>query len=187
LILAEARDQDVDLVVTVDAGRRTLMSRILGSTTSKLVVNSSRPILVASPTGGPAAWPPKSVLFPVDFSEFCIAAAGTVCELAETVDCSVTMIHVDDAGHRDSDASYRHHRDLVAACERMIRGLPDRTRINHLIKQSTGNTGATICTEAHAHDMIVIAATGKSMLERWLDGSVSEQVLRTAPCPVLVV
>ncbi|MBS2036350.1 universal stress protein [bacterium] len=36
-------------------------------------------------------------------------------------------------------------------------------------------------------DLIVMASAGKSNWMRWISGSIADQVLRTSPCPVLVV
>jgi nucleotide-binding universal stress UspA family protein len=185
-ILLEARALGADLIVTVDAGRHSIRNRILGSTISRLTVSSSRPILIASPTGNNAAWPPESILFPVDFSDYCRAAAPLVGELAATIDCTATMIHVDANAKQNTIDDIRHG-DLVSACEKMLHNLPEKERFNRMIKASHSNIAATICTEAQAHDLIVIAATGKNVLQRLLIGSVSEQILRIAPCPVMVV
>ena len=36
-------------------------------------------------------------------------------------------------------------------------------------------------------DLIVLGTHGRSGVRRWLTGSVAEEVIRRAPCPVLVV
>jgi len=36
-------------------------------------------------------------------------------------------------------------------------------------------------------DLIVMASAGKSNWMRWISGSIADQVLRSSPCPVLVV
>lgn len=38
-----------------------------------------------------------------------------------------------------------------------------------------------------AVDLIVMTSAGKSNWMRWISGSIADQVLRSAPCPVLVV
>jgi nucleotide-binding universal stress UspA family protein len=52
-----------------------------------------------------------------------------------------------------------------------------------------GDPGPAICEEAKVHgvDLIVIGRSGKNWLSRLLDPSVSEYVIKHAPCPVLVV
>ena len=42
-------------------------------------------------------------------------------------------------------------------------------------------------TEEHEIDLVVAGTRGRRGLQRMLTGSVAEEVLRTAPCPVLTV
>lgn len=39
----------------------------------------------------------------------------------------------------------------------------------------------------HKVDLIIVGQTGLNAIERWMIGSVSEYILRTAPCDVLIV
>lgn len=39
----------------------------------------------------------------------------------------------------------------------------------------------------HEVDLIVLNSRGESGWTQWLIGSIAEQILRTSPCPVLVV
>lgn len=39
----------------------------------------------------------------------------------------------------------------------------------------------------HDADLIVVGSNHKNLLQRWFTGSVSDEVVRHAPCPVLVV
>jgi nucleotide-binding universal stress UspA family protein len=52
-----------------------------------------------------------------------------------------------------------------------------------------GDVGGTVCRTALEvkADVIVVGSHGRGAIERILLGSVSEQVVRHAPCPVLVV
>ncbi len=52
-----------------------------------------------------------------------------------------------------------------------------------------GDVGGTVCRIAAdvGADVIVVGSHGRGAIERLLLGSVSEQVVRHAPCPVLVV
>jgi nucleotide-binding universal stress UspA family protein len=65
---------------------------------------------------------------------------------------------------------------------------PDASvRLEHRLEQ--GNAAETILRVAHEEkcDLIVMATHGRTGLVRLLLGSVAEQVLRQAPCPVLTL
>jgi nucleotide-binding universal stress UspA family protein len=49
-----------------------------------------------------------------------------------------------------------------------------------------GGTVCRVAEELHV-DVIVVGSHGRGAIERILLGSVSEQIVRHAPCPVLVV
>ena len=53
----------------------------------------------------------------------------------------------------------------------------------------TGDPGSSISAAAEAEeaDLVVVGTRGRSGAERMLLGSVSDHVVRNAPCPVLVV
>jgi nucleotide-binding universal stress UspA family protein len=50
-----------------------------------------------------------------------------------------------------------------------------------------GRAGPEVLAAAHAMDLILIATQGRSGVSRWWLGSVTDQVVREADCPVLVI
>jgi len=50
-----------------------------------------------------------------------------------------------------------------------------------------GPAAQTIEEAAKPDDLIVMASHGRSGVKRWLIGSVAEKLVRTAPCPVVLV
>ena len=76
----------------------------------------------------------------------------------------------------------------LADTERALRtALPDKTPVNQRVE--TGDPAGAICLAAGdlGVDVIVVGSHGKGFVSRVLLGSVSEHVVRNAPCPVLVV
>jgi nucleotide-binding universal stress UspA family protein len=56
------------------------------------------------------------------------------------------------------------------------------------VELAEGNPATEILARAHEFDLVVMATHGRrGGLERWVGGSVTEAVLRKAPCPVLTV
>ena len=79
----------------------------------------------------------------------------------------------------------RDHRQ-AAAQELVARGRPTGLDVTVLVW--TGDPGESIVSaaEAEAADMIVVGTHGRGPIGRLFLGSVSEHVMRNAPCPVLV-
>lgn len=77
-------------------------------------------------------------------------------------------------------------RRQAAAQELVARGRPTGLNVSFLVW--TGDPGESIVSaaEAEAADLIVVGTHGRGTIGRLLLGSVSEHVVRNAPCPVLV-
>lgn len=74
-----------------------------------------------------------------------------------------------------------------AALELVARGRETGVRVSFLVW--TGDPGESIVSAAEAEnvDLVVVGTHGRGTLGRLLLGSVSEHVVRNAPCPVLIV
>jgi nucleotide-binding universal stress UspA family protein len=138
-------------------------------------------------------WPAR-ILCAIDFSPGAREAARVALALAATSGGEVTLFHSFDlplaaAGEaamtgaatlegleRETDAGLRAWREELGG---------DRIQIAH----GLGGAAETIARHAgdHRFDVIVIGTHGRTGLKRVLLGSVAEQVVRHAPCPVLVV
>jgi nucleotide-binding universal stress UspA family protein len=75
----------------------------------------------------------------------------------------------------------------TAAAELVLRGRRDRVQTSFLIWEGDPAESIVDAARAEGADVIVVGSHGRSALGRALIGSVSEQVVRRAPCPVLVV
>jgi nucleotide-binding universal stress UspA family protein len=134
----------------------------------------------------------------VDFSEIPERVIEASAELASVRGDEVLLLHVaapdpDFVGWEAGPASvleqrsgtlrgeHRQLQELAAALRE--RGFEVRAALVE------GATAETIVEEAERHDArwIVVGSHGKGALKRALLGSVSENVTRHAPCPVVVV
>ena len=77
-------------------------------------------------------------------------------------------------------------RRQIAAQGLVVRGRPAGVNVAFLVW--TGDPGESIVSaaEAEAADLIVVGTHGRGKIGRLFLGSVSEYVMRNAPCPVLV-
>lgn len=137
---------------------------------------------------------PKVVLLPTDFSEPAAAAMSRAFELAEAVGATVHVLHVfsippfPDGMAVGVDVLT----PLEQAADEAMQVATARYRTLSTFggaRTRLGDPTATIVREARAlpADLIVMGTHGRGGFKRFLLGSVAEALLRTAPCPVLVV
>lgn len=198
-ILSAADSIDADMIVTGTHGREGLAHVILGSVAEKVVRRARCPVLTV---GAEAPDTPsiERVLAPVDFSEPSKKALRLAKDVTATYEAQLDVLFV--AEERTvpvfSDTGIpRLNRlkmdpeivkDSARALEQLSENLggPDVPVHGHAAE---GKVPKQIVRFAETHDvdLIVIATRGLSGLNRFLLGSVTQRVVRAAPCPVLTL
>lgn len=139
---------------------------------------------------------PKTILVPIDFSDGSTAALDYAVGLAGKLDAKITLLNVigvqvlgaeygmpvaASAVELICDTSQQELAKLIAANKDKASFAPPvleigdpRTTIEQVVKK----LGA---------DLVVMGTHGRRGLKRLLLGSVAEMVVRTSPCPVLLV
>jgi nucleotide-binding universal stress UspA family protein len=140
----------------------------------------------------------RHVLCPIDFSDFSRHALDHAVAIAHLYEARVTVLHVSSPAHENM---------LLSTAG--VPPLPTSRDRSHLIARTTQfveqEIGAVASVEiavsdaedvskdilAHAGalhaDLLVMGTHGRSGFDRLVLGSVTEKVLRKAPCPVLTV
>jgi nucleotide-binding universal stress UspA family protein len=143
------------------------------------------------------------VLIGTDGSDLAHDAAARAGALLGAVD-EVTVLAVvtttpgDDAGgiEGSTETSEEVQADLAsedaaarAAIDAVVAALPDSWRPTVQRRVEAGDAGPMLVwvAEQEDSDVIVVGSHGRGMFKRLVLGSVSEHVVRHAPCPVLVV
>jgi nucleotide-binding universal stress UspA family protein len=139
----------------------------------------------------------KSILAPVDFSSASHKALAYAAALAEHFDAKLTLLYVHEpAASVGIDGFYPlmlGSDELVAAYKENLaklvqKQLGDDSRVEKiLIREGRAYFEIAETARALKSDVIVISTHGYSGLNHVLLGSVTERVVRHAPCPVLVV
>ena len=140
----------------------------------------------------------KQIICPVDFSESSVRALAHAAALARWYDAQLTVLHVVPTfeamqvrgdlvrahSSRDADAARTGARGDEPIPE--SRGSVVRVRLR---SPESGDPQTTIIDQALSKkaDLIVMGTHGRRGFKRLLLGSVTEAVLREAPCPVLTV
>lgn len=132
----------------------------------------------------------RHVLYPTDFSDTAERAFGYVGRLVDGGARRVTILHVDRAPigkHRDH--LQESHQIDVERVGRLQTALNARGSIDVRVKVVFGSPAAEILRLARSADdtMIVMGSQGKGVVAEVFLGSVSHQVMRQAPVPVLLV
>ena len=137
------------------------------------------------------------ILFPTDFSEFNEAALEFASRLAAESGATLYIVHADDmeqvaavmfdTGYPypspwDDDGRREAHRKLEKVLP-TVSGVKYR----HFYLRGTATGQIVTFAEEHGVDLIVMASHGRTGLRRLLMGSTAENVMRQAPCPVLIV
>ena len=134
----------------------------------------------------------QTIIVPFDFSEPCVDAVETALKLAKSP-ADVHVVHVLQSlatGHPYSEWDEEcEQKRLPTARSSMEEKLKDLQIENVCLDVAIGNAGNAVAGLAKEIDagLIIIPSHGKRGVQRMLLGSVTERVVRLAPCPVLVL
>lgn len=142
---------------------------------------------------------PERVLFPTDFSRLSNAAASWAVDLVRRFDSHLDIIHVLQppsiatpegyvlpTGPFMDDVRGQVRKWLENERERLQAALPG-IRVETALLEGTPFVEIVQYARQRAVDLIVIGTHGRSGIRHALLGSVTEKVVRKAPCAVLTV
>src|SRR5262245_53574567 len=138
---------------------------------------------------------PTKILHPTDYSDTSRPALMEALSLAQEHQARLVVLHVvDSLGPEDLTFGDSTSADQPDAYRRKLfdelrRVLPSDTHVHvDCVLSEEELVTAILRTQAEfGCDLIVLGTHGETGLRRWLTGSVAEEVVRRAPCPVLVV
>jgi nucleotide-binding universal stress UspA family protein len=135
-----------------------------------------------------------TILHPTDFSESADQAFHLACSLARDHNARLIVLHVmptpiTTLGGMPAVPPIpdEYGREELAQKLRAVQAPPPAIPLDHMLEE--GDPIATILqlAERVPCDLIVMGTHGRRGLGRLLMGSVAEEVMRKAPCPVLTV
>jgi len=137
--------------------------------------------------------PIKTILHPTDFSERATYGFKLACALARDYGARLILCHVHQIPtvvYGEFGAVPPEPEDTVDMLRDMLlRVRPADPSIpveHHLLEGEPAAEIVHLASDSHS-DLIVLGTHGRTGLARLLMGSVAEQVVRRAPCPVLTV
>lgn len=146
------------------------------------------------PAPGPVpAGAVRRILLATDLSPASDGATRQAFELASALGATLLIVSVIDpsargaSGGRVERMDQRRAQREVAAQQLVLRGRQAGLPVSFMVWE--GEPGQSIVDAAAAEqvDLVVVGTHGRGTVGRLLIGSVSDYVLRNAPCPVLVV
>jgi nucleotide-binding universal stress UspA family protein len=135
----------------------------------------------------------KNILFATDFSPAADAAAPFAIQIAKSYGAKVYGVHINPFDNYTS-AAPEAWAAMAEAAEKETKEHSQRLNeqlkgVEHEVVIGEGNIWEVISNliKHKEIDLIVLGTRGRTGLEKALLGSVAEQILRQAPCPVLTV
>jgi nucleotide-binding universal stress UspA family protein len=133
----------------------------------------------------------NKILVPLDGSSLSERALSTALAVAQSADAQLLLARVPTlAGShepptgRSLEVARREIRTYLAGVRQ---AQPPEVKLTTLVPEGDVASAIVDTAAAERADLIVMSTHGYSGLTRWVLGSVTEKVLRTAPCPVLAV
>lgn len=140
----------------------------------------------------------KKIMVPVDFSAASRAALWRASELATALGASIELLHVLElpAAHVMASEAYvplplEYRQDVRRHAEHHLNDWLSTSSVGptvrHELRDGKPFTEITSYARQHGIDLIVMGTHGRGGMSHLLLGSVTENVIRTSPCPVLVI
>lgn len=196
-ILEYARDEEVGLIVMGTQGLQGWRRGVLGSVAEAVARRAACPVLTVRPLDAPGRveWPPSRVLLAIDEipDDAIPPAAEWAARLSVAYGAPLEIVHVT---HEPLLASGGFPLPSVirAQAREKLLDLAERLRADiggtlpaHITVRSglPADTIRAVAEEVRSH-LLVVGTEGLSGAGRFFLGSVAEDLVRTAPCPVLV-
>ncbi len=176
-------------------GRTGIERYLLGSITAKVVRLSDVPVLtVRAEPDGTVTYPFADILIPTDGSEQAAAAIDVGVDITSNYDARLHALSVVEPIAMGVDFQSADVFELLEeAAQSAVESVENNAAQASLSGIETAVKFGYPYREIHSYvdandiDLIVMGTHGRSGLERYLLGSVTEKIVRTAAVPVLTV
>lgn len=192
-IVDYAAAEAVDVVVMPTRGRRGLGRLLLGSTTERVVRQSDVPVLTLRPDTD-VEYPYRDVLVPTDGSDCARAALALGVDAATAEGATLHLLSAVDIASLGVDVRTDvRTASLEESAETILEeasGFAEERGVDPVTAVEYGGSihGAIRAyVDDHGVDLVVVGTHGRTGFDRYMLGSVTEALVRTASVPVLTV
>ena len=196
-IIHYAQDNNIDLIVLSSHGHSGLKRWVFGSVATRLLRKAPCSTLVIRAKVTIEPFSQNHFLIPLDGSELAEHALKPAMSFAMLTQANITLFTAVFALDELAPALYKHRLNLVEREERIIKKRYLRklvaafadVKISAKAIIDRGAAHECILAYAHKHlvDLIIMSSHGRSGVELWAFGSVTEKVLNGSHCAVLIV
>ena len=196
-IVEYAAEHKIDLIILGTHGQRGMRRLLLGSVAEEVVRTAGCPVMTLRAVAAERLEPIERIVVPFDFSKDSEWALEVAKNLATTyVGCQIDLVHVSappiaPGGYGIPVAVSTYvdvPREMKKALAHRVSSLGElEVPIEPHVLQGSAAWRIAEFAEEKGADLIVMGSHGLSGLSRFLLGSVSERVVRSAHCPVLVL
>jgi nucleotide-binding universal stress UspA family protein len=194
VIVDVAAEEDVDLIAMSTRGLSGLTRWVLGSVTEKVLRAAPCPVLVTRSSNGIS-----KVLITLDGSELAEQALKPGFEFAQCIGAEVFLLQVLNImspgemrwlNDLEAGLAFRLQEDSTAYLKTIAGDYRDAgggKKVQTIVSYGHAATSILDTIENLDIDLIVLATHGRTGLRRWVYGSVTEKILHSANCAMLVV
>lgn len=195
-IVEYAEQHAIDLIVMPTHGRTGLERLLLGSVTERVIRRSDVPVLTIRPDDDAEVhYPYRNVLVPTDGSECATAALTVGADLVNTHEATLHLLSVVDVmslgvdvySEMQADLLEEHADEVIDEAVRLAEDAAVESVTSAVEYGSSVHREVLSYVEEHDVDVVVIGTHGRTGFDRYLLGSVTEQLVRTSPVPVMTV
>ncbi|GJM41798.1 MAG: universal stress protein UspA [Ardenticatenaceae bacterium] len=197
-ILDFAHENGVDLIVMSSHGRSGMSRWVYGSVADKVLHKATCSLAIIHPQVKTEPFAHKRILVPLDGSLQAESALGPALQLAHKVAAELVLLRVAEMPPipKEPVAGWPGVEVVMQAAEMEARTYLERSRrslidshVQISTQVATGSVAESIIDAANElqTDLIVMSSHGRSGIDRWVFGSVTEKTLRGAHCPTVVI
>jgi nucleotide-binding universal stress UspA family protein len=198
LILQYAQEHDCTLIVMSSHGRSGASRWVYGSVADKVLRGACCNVLIIRAQVEEIPFVYRRILVPLDGSQLAERALEPALILAQTLPAELVLLRVVNPAHLAVETStmkqqsdYLETHDLadtqgyIQQIHASVIGQVAKVQAE-IVKGPTAETIIDYAAE-NLFDLIVMSSHGRSGVERWIYGSITEKVLRGANCATLVI
>jgi nucleotide-binding universal stress UspA family protein len=196
-IVDTAAAEQVDLIVMSTHGHSSLTRWVLGSITERVLRNAPCPVLaVRTPVSAvDTPTPIRKIAITLDGSDLSELALAPGLELAQRLNADVTLLRcvpnadIDEAlDEVERGLGRRQQQDLIDEAAAYLTARSAQSGVDVKTEVRIGPAADNIYefVETYGTDLIVMATHGRTGLQRWVYGSVTEKVLHSVNTSLLI-